>query len=111
MGATLAGLSIVPGGQGSIFRPKEGNTGRKISTLTSPGACETSEHRSSGVVEPLQTNLSPVGSRVHINMHYRFFVTFAAEDAQDPEAARGHVQAFLDEEGFCSQGRWGCGMA
>jgi hypothetical protein len=44
-------------------------------------------------------------------MHYRFLVTFAAKDAPDSQAARGHVTACLEEEGFCSQGRWGSSMA
>jgi hypothetical protein len=44
-------------------------------------------------------------------MHYRFLVTFAAEDADDSHAARGHVAMCLAEEGFCSVGRWGSGMA
>jgi hypothetical protein len=44
-------------------------------------------------------------------MHYRFLVTFAAEDAHDSQAAREHVISILEEEGFCSQGRWGSGMA
>jgi len=37
---------------------KEEIRAAKISTLTSPGACETSERRSSGVVEPLQLTKS-----------------------------------------------------
>ena len=44
-------------------------------------------------------------------MHYRFLVTFAAEDAPDSAVARGHVSACLEEEGFCGTGRWGGGLA
>jgi hypothetical protein len=43
-------------------------------------------------------------------MHYRFFADVAAEEAQDLQH-REHVLAFLTDEGFCSQGRWGGGMA
>jgi hypothetical protein len=44
-------------------------------------------------------------------MHYRFLVTFAAANAHDSAAARGHVSACLEEEGFCGTGRWGGGLA
>jgi hypothetical protein len=44
-------------------------------------------------------------------MHYRFLVTFDKERAATSEEARAHVRETLLEEGFCSEGRWGGGMA
>ena len=44
-------------------------------------------------------------------MHFRFLVTCSRDEAQTSAEARGHVNSFLEEEGFCSQGRWGGGMA
>jgi hypothetical protein len=44
-------------------------------------------------------------------MHFRFFVTFDAEYADSSATAREYVYDFLMAEGFCSQGRWGGGMA
>ena len=45
-------------------------------------------------------------------MHYRFFVTFNKEDAATSEEARGYVNEYLTEEGFCGQqGRWNGALA
>jgi hypothetical protein len=44
-------------------------------------------------------------------MHFRFFVTFDKDCAPASDAAREYVYDALMEEGFCSQGRWGGGMA
>ncbi|MEK7561043.1 MAG: hypothetical protein AAB539_03755 [Patescibacteria group bacterium] len=44
-------------------------------------------------------------------MHYRFLVTFDADTAKTSEDARQHVFDTLDDEGFCSSGRWGGGLA
>jgi hypothetical protein len=44
-------------------------------------------------------------------MHYRFLVTCEREAAETSEEARAHVREMLLEEGFCSEGRWGGGMA
>jgi hypothetical protein len=44
-------------------------------------------------------------------MHYSFFVTLGRERAASSEEAREDVYDTLREEGFCSKGRWGGGMA
>ena len=44
-------------------------------------------------------------------MHYRFLVTCEFAAAKTSEEARAYVRQALLEEGFCSQGRWGAGMA
>jgi hypothetical protein len=44
-------------------------------------------------------------------MHFRFFVTFDTEQAASSDEAREYVYDTLMEEGFCSEGRWGGGMA
>jgi hypothetical protein len=44
-------------------------------------------------------------------MHSSFFVTFNKERASSSEEAREYVYDTLMEEGFCSDGRWGGGMA
>ena len=50
-------------------------------------------------------------TRTSTPMHFRFLVTFAAEDADNSHAARAHVYSCLEEEGFTAQGRWGSGRA
>ena len=44
-------------------------------------------------------------------MHFRFLVTCEFAAAKTSEEARAYVRQALREEGFCSQGRWGAGMA
>jgi hypothetical protein len=44
-------------------------------------------------------------------MHFRFLVTCSRDEAQTSAEARAHIFNILHEEGFCSQGRWGGGMA
>jgi hypothetical protein len=44
-------------------------------------------------------------------MHYRFLVTFNKEDSATSEEARQHVFDTLQDEGFCSDGRWSRAMA
>lgn len=45
-------------------------------------------------------------------MHYRFFVTFNKDAAATSEEARGYVNEYLTEEGFCApQGRWSTALA
>jgi hypothetical protein len=44
-------------------------------------------------------------------MHYRFLVTCEQGAAETSDEARKYVQDTLHEEGFCSEGRWGGGLA
>jgi len=44
-------------------------------------------------------------------MHFRFLVTCELGAAETSAEARAHVQDTLYEEGFCGEGRWGCGIA
>jgi len=44
-------------------------------------------------------------------MHYRYLVTIPKDKAKDSADARRCVNSFLEEEGFCSQGRFSSGMA
>jgi len=44
-------------------------------------------------------------------MHYRMIVTMDKEKANDSKEARHFVQGWLDENGFCGQGRFASGMA
>jgi hypothetical protein len=43
-------------------------------------------------------------------MHYRFFVTCEQGAAENSAEAREYVRDTLQEENFCSDGRWGGGM-
>jgi hypothetical protein len=44
-------------------------------------------------------------------MHYRYFVLTNKSNAKTSAEARNYVENWLTDEGFCSQGRFGSGMA
>jgi hypothetical protein len=50
-------------------------------------------------------------TRIHTHMHYRFLVTCELGAAENSAEAREYVFDTLQEEGFCGEGRWSCGMA
>lgn len=44
-------------------------------------------------------------------MHFRAFFTFSRSCASNPDEAQNYLSNYLEEEGFCSHGRWGAGPA